>query len=138
MDTERYIVAVEIGSSKITGAIGTRSLKGVVTVLGVDTEPLTGSVKRGFVVNPDEVSSKVKRLIRKLNNRIGASKKNQTGVCGNRGTIFTCRRPHDKPRLSRRNSHYGGHYQTLAGGSPGNAYCRSRYIGGRSYRSTCR
>ena len=34
MDTERYIVAVEIGSSKITGAIGTRSLKGVVTVLG--------------------------------------------------------------------------------------------------------
>ena len=41
MDTERYIVAVEIGSSKITGAIGTRSLKGVVTVLGVDTEPLT-------------------------------------------------------------------------------------------------
>ena len=53
MDTERYIVAVEIGSSKITGAIGTRSLKGVVTVLGVDTEPLTGSVKRGFVVNPD-------------------------------------------------------------------------------------
>ena len=44
MDTERYIVAVEIGSSKITGAIGTRSLKGVVTVLGVDTEPLTGSV----------------------------------------------------------------------------------------------
>ncbi len=75
MDTERYIVAVEIGSSKITGAIGTRSLKGVVTVLGVDTEPLTGSVKRGFVVNPDEVSSKVKRLIRKLNNRIGASKK---------------------------------------------------------------
>ena len=75
MDTERYIVAVEIGSSKITGAIGTRSLKGVVTVLGVDTEPLTGSVKRGFIVNPDEVSSKVKRLIRKLNNRIGASKK---------------------------------------------------------------
>lgn len=75
MDTERYIVAVEIGSSKITGAIGTRSLKGGVTVLGVDTEPLTGSVKRGFVVNPDEVSSKVKRLIRKLNNRIGASKK---------------------------------------------------------------
>ena len=75
MDTERYIVAVEIGSSKITGAIGTRSLKGVVTVLGVDTEPLNGSVKRGIVVNPDEVSSKIKRLVRKLNNRIGASKK---------------------------------------------------------------
>ena len=75
METERYIVAVEIGSSKITGAIGTRSLKGVVTVLGVDTEPLSGSVKRGIVVNPEEVSSKVKRLVRKLNNRIGASKK---------------------------------------------------------------
>ena len=47
MDTERYIVAVEIGSSKITGAIGTRSLKGVVTVLGVDTEPFP------FLFRPD-------------------------------------------------------------------------------------
>ncbi|HIZ25578.1 MAG TPA: rod shape-determining protein [Candidatus Barnesiella merdipullorum] len=75
MDTERYIVAIEIGSSKIRGAIGTRSLKGVVTVLGVDTEPLNGSVKRGFVVRPDEVSAKIKRLIFKLSNRIGTSKK---------------------------------------------------------------
>lgn len=75
MDTERYIVAIEIGSSKIRGAIATRSLKGVVTVLGVDTEPLTGSVKRGFVVRPEEVASKVKRLITKLSNRIGTSKK---------------------------------------------------------------
>ena len=137
MDTERYIVAVEIGSSKITGAIGTRSLKGVVTVLGVDTEPLTGSVKRGFVVNPDEVSSKVKRLIRKLNNRIGASKKIKQVYVGIGGQSLHAE-DHMMPRLSRRNSHYGGHYQTLAGGSPGNAYCRSRYIGGRSYRSTCR
>ena len=54
MDTERYIVAVEIGSSKITGAIGTRSLKGVVNLLGVYNEPLSGSVKRGLVVNNDE------------------------------------------------------------------------------------
>ena len=136
MDTERYIVAVEIGSSKITGAIGTRSLKGVVTVLGVDTEPLTGSVKRGFVVNPDEVSSKVKRLIRKLNNRIGASKKIKQVYVGIGGQSLHAE--DHMIRLSRRNSHYGGHYQTLAGGSPGNAYCRSRYIGGRSYRSTCR
>ena len=75
MDTDRYIVAIEIGSSKITGAIATRSLKGVVTVLGIDTEPLNGSVKRGFVVNADDVSSKIKRLIRKLNNRISTSKK---------------------------------------------------------------
>lgn len=75
MDTERYIVAIEIGSSKIRGAIATRSLKGVVTVLGVDTELLSGSVKRGFVVRPDEVSAKVRRLIVKLGNRIGTSKK---------------------------------------------------------------
>ena len=75
MDTEKYIVAIEIGSSKITGAIGTRSLKGVVTVNGVETEPLAGCVKRGIVTNPNEVVAKIKRLILKLNNRIGASKK---------------------------------------------------------------
>lgn len=75
METDRYIVAIEIGSSKITGAIGTRSLKGVVTVLGIDSEPLNGSVKRGFVVRPDEVASKIKRLVWKLSNRISTSKK---------------------------------------------------------------
>lgn len=75
MDTEKYIVAIEIGSSKITGAIGTRSLKGVVTVNGVEIEPLAGCVKRGIVTNPNEVVAKIKRLILKLNNRIGASKK---------------------------------------------------------------
>ena len=75
MDTEKYIVAIEIGSSKITGAIGTRSLKGVVTVNGVEVEPLAGCVKRGIVTNPNEVVAKIKRLILKLNNRIGASKK---------------------------------------------------------------
>ncbi len=75
MSTDKYIVAIEIGSSKITGAVGTRSPRGVVTVLGVDSEPLTGGVKRGLVVKSDEVESKINRLIKKLNNRIGSSKK---------------------------------------------------------------
>ena len=44
-------------------------------MLGVDTESLSGSVKRGFVVRPDEVSAKIRRLIVKLSNRIGTSKK---------------------------------------------------------------
>ncbi len=76
MDTEKYIVAIEIGSSKITGAIATRSQKGdVVSILGIDSLPISGAIKRGIVVKPGEVSAKIKKLLLMLGNRIGSSKK---------------------------------------------------------------
>ncbi len=76
MDTEKYIVAIEIGSSKITGAIASRPQKGgVVSILGVDSLPISGAVKRGIVVKPGEVSAKIKKLLLMLGNRMGSSKK---------------------------------------------------------------
>ncbi len=74
MEMEKYIVAIEIGSSKVTGAIATRSPKGNILILGVDTLPINGSVKRGIVVNPEEVSFKIKKLLMLLGNRLGGSK----------------------------------------------------------------
>ncbi len=76
MNTEKYIVAFEIGSSRITGAIATRaSKKGVVSILGIDSLPISGAVKRGIVIKPGEVSAKIKKLLLMLNNRVGSSKK---------------------------------------------------------------
>ncbi len=75
MDAEKYIVAFEISSSKITGAIASRSQEGKVSILGIDTQPISNAVKRGVVVKPGEVSAKINRLLRLLSNRVGASKK---------------------------------------------------------------
>ena len=44
-NTERYIVAFEIGSSKIRGAIGSVDNTGVVDVIGGGEENLTDKVR---------------------------------------------------------------------------------------------
>jgi len=42
---ERYIVAIEIGSSKLRGAIGLADDSGMLDVLAVEEEKLVGSVR---------------------------------------------------------------------------------------------
>lgn len=64
-----YITAIEIGSSKITGAVGKveddRSLK----VLAIEEQPLApGCVRYGCVINVEEVSSKLNIIKRLLEN----------------------------------------------------------------------
>jgi cell division protein FtsA len=65
----RYIVALEIGSSKITGAVAkvdpdTADIK----VLALDSIPLINSVRYGRVQNVQEVSTTANEIIRKLEN----------------------------------------------------------------------
>ena len=52
-NTERYIVAFEIGSSKIRGAIGSVDNSGVVDVIAVEEEKLTDKVRYGCIQNVD-------------------------------------------------------------------------------------
>jgi cell division protein FtsA len=65
----RYIVALEIGSSKITGAVAkVEPETSDIKVLAVDTMPLTNSVRYGRVQNVQEVSTTINDIIRKLEN----------------------------------------------------------------------
>ena len=70
---QRYIVALEIGSSKIRGAAGTLDSNGALTVLAIEEEPLIDCVRYGVVQNVEEVSTRVNRIIRKIENRSGIS-----------------------------------------------------------------
>jgi cell division protein FtsA len=68
---QRYIVAVEIGSSKIKGAIGTYDNSNTLTVLALEEEKLTGdelgdSVRYGVIQNVDKVTGSLGRILRKL------------------------------------------------------------------------
>jgi len=51
--TDRYIVAFEIGSSKIRGAIGVVDNSGVVDIVAVEEEKLTDKVRYGCIQNVD-------------------------------------------------------------------------------------
>lgn len=70
-----YIVAVEIGSSKIKGAVGQVDLSGILTVKGIEEEHQhPNHVRHGCVQNVKEVANELNRVITKLNNYISPAK----------------------------------------------------------------
>lgn len=70
-NTSPYIVAIEIGSSKIKGAVGQIDATGTLIVKGIEEERQHPNfVRYGCVQNVKEVAAELKRVITKLNNRI--------------------------------------------------------------------
>lgn len=51
MDNREYIIGIDIGSSNVTMAVGTRNEDGSVTVLGVEVQKVEACVKDGDVTN---------------------------------------------------------------------------------------
>lgn len=75
MNQKNYIVAVEIGSSKIKGAVGHVDLSGILTVKGIEEEHQhPNHVRHGCVQNVKEVANELNRVITKLNNYISPAK----------------------------------------------------------------
>ena len=70
MEKNQYIVAFEIGSSKIVGAIADKSSSGYVTVRMLEEERLINSVRHGEVKNVENIKGAINRILRRLENRI--------------------------------------------------------------------
>ncbi|MCP9610742.1 cell division protein FtsA [Coprobacter tertius] len=70
MEPDNYIVAIELGTSKIVGVIGHKNENGVLSVLAIDKEDSAGCIKRGCIQNVEEAAARVKKIIAKLENRI--------------------------------------------------------------------
>ncbi|MDE5573899.1 MAG: hypothetical protein K2I94_09170 [Muribaculaceae bacterium] len=66
MADKKYIVAFEIGSSKIRGAVGTVDDNGTLTVVAVEQEPLIDSVRYGSIRKVPDVSDRILSITRKL------------------------------------------------------------------------
>lgn len=64
----KYIVAIEIGSSKIHGAVAQVQADGSLAVLASESLRATGCVRYGRVSNVQEVSTHVNNIMRKLEN----------------------------------------------------------------------
>jgi cell division protein FtsA len=70
-----FIAAINLGTSRLTGIIGTHEA-GSLKIIACETESSANCMRRGCVLNVKEAASRVKRLIQKLElkipgNRIG-------------------------------------------------------------------
>lgn len=66
MVTNDLIVAIELGSSKIAGAVGRKCTDGGLQVLAYASEPVSGFVRRGVVYNIDQTAQCLALLVNRL------------------------------------------------------------------------
>lgn len=66
----QYIAALEIGSSKIVGAIAEKSPSGYVEVKHLEVEKLVNSVRHGCIQNVENTKGAINNIIKKLENRV--------------------------------------------------------------------
>ena len=69
MANNEYITAIEIGSSKITGAIGMHTVSGV-RILAYASEAANNHISKGVIRNVDEVSKSLNSLINRLESQL--------------------------------------------------------------------
>ena len=70
MENNQHIVAIEIGSTKIVGAIAEKSVSGNLSVNHLEEEKLTNCVRYGCVQNVENTKNAIMRIVKKLENKI--------------------------------------------------------------------
>ena len=70
MDKNQYIVALEIGSSKIVGAIAEKTSAGYLSVKYLQEEKHLNSVRYGIVQNVENIKSSINRILKNLEGMI--------------------------------------------------------------------
>lgn len=63
-----FYVAIELGSSKITGIAGQKKMDGSITVLAIATEEAASCIRKGVVYNIDKTNQCIRNIIQKLQN----------------------------------------------------------------------
>lgn len=84
MEPKEYIAAIDFGSSKIVGMVGTKSQNNILEVVAVEKHETSSCVRRGNIHNIEDTAANLKQIIRKLENRIHPNKlvKVYVGVSG--------------------------------------------------------
>ena len=70
MAAKEFIVAIELGSSKMTGIAGQKNLDGSINVLAVIKEPSSSFIRKGVVYNIDKTAQCLTSIVRKLENQL--------------------------------------------------------------------
>ena len=65
-----FIVAIELGSSKVTGIAGQKNLDGSINVLAMVKEESSSFIRKGVVYNIDKTAQCLTSIIKKLENQL--------------------------------------------------------------------
>ena len=78
-----FIVAIELGSTKITGAAGKKNADGSIQILAYASEKSSDCIKKGTIYNLDKTTQVITTVIAQLEHQLGASiKKAYVGIGG--------------------------------------------------------
>jgi len=67
---KEFKVAIELGSSKMTGIAGQKNLDGSITVLAVVKEDSSAFIRKGVVYNIDKTAQCLQGIVKKLENQL--------------------------------------------------------------------
>lgn len=80
MNSERYIAAIEISSSKILAVVARAHNDGVLDIIAVEQERGLESVKYGIIQNLEETATRIARIIEKLERHPAMASRKITSV----------------------------------------------------------
>lgn len=66
MGVSDYVVAIDLGSSKIVGCLGKKEANGRIRILAIEQKPFKTEVRRGIVYNIEEVSRSIEDMVQLL------------------------------------------------------------------------
>ena len=69
-----FIAAIDLGSSHMVGMVGTKGPTGALSIIAYEVENSATCIRRGCVYNVEETANKIKRLILKLENKLGGAR----------------------------------------------------------------
>jgi cell division protein FtsA len=61
-----YIVAIDLGTSHITGIVGEKKADGIFSIIAYETVDADNCIHRGFIYNSDNTATQVSNLLKKL------------------------------------------------------------------------
>ena len=70
MPAKEFIVAIELGSSKITGVAGRKNLDGSISVLAIVKENASQCIRKGVVYNIDKTAQCLSSIMTKLKSQL--------------------------------------------------------------------
>lgn len=70
MPAKNFVVAIELGSTKITGIAGQRKADGSIAVLAVVSEDATNAIRKGVVYNIDKTVQCITNIIQRLKQQL--------------------------------------------------------------------
>ena len=90
MAAKDFIVAIELGSSKVTGIAGQKNLDGSINVLAMVKEESSSFIRKGVVYNIDKTAQCLTSIIKKTGE--SAQDTDHTGLRWCRWTVYPQRK----------------------------------------------